>query len=101
MSNWDREPTDPCAECGAPDIGWFSVLYRKKERRNNRPDPGNLCGKCAGSRDGKRISEEILSEERTQISDKEHKRIAHLTRPEQIHPVSGPKPRAPTLDTLS
>jgi hypothetical protein len=55
-----------CARCGktGEHIGWFADLYRKKEIRNNRPDPGNLCGACAGSDTGRRIAAEINSKDK-------------------------------------
>jgi hypothetical protein len=52
--------TDKCDQCGKTDegIGWFGAAYRRKELKNGRADPGNLCGACAGSVDGKRIGAE-------------------------------------------
>jgi hypothetical protein len=49
-----------CDRCGKTDdgIGWFAAAYRKKELRNGRNDPGNLCGSCAGSDTGHRIAVE-------------------------------------------
>lgn len=50
-----------CAKCGKSDdaIGWFGALFRKNEVRRGRPDPGILCGSCAGSRTGERIANEL------------------------------------------
>ncbi len=50
-----------CVKCGTADEGveWFGMAYRKKELRAGRPDPGILCGACAGARDGARIGEDI------------------------------------------
>lgn len=50
-----------CDGCGNPVTSWFTAAYRKKELRNDRADPGNLCGNCAGSRDGQRIGAEIVA----------------------------------------
>jgi hypothetical protein len=46
-----------CDRCGKTEegVGWFAAAYRKVELRKGRPDPGNLCGSCAGSDTGKRI----------------------------------------------
>lgn len=58
-------PTDQenntCDRCGKTEkgIGWFASAYRRKELHNDRPDPGNLCGACAGSDTGKRIAQEV------------------------------------------
>jgi hypothetical protein len=57
---------DTCDRCGKTKegIGWFATVYRKHELRHGRSDPGNLCGSCAGSDNGKRIADEMLSDER-------------------------------------
>lgn len=54
---------DTCGRCGKTEegIGWFAAAYRKKELKSSRPDPGNLCGSCAGSENGKRIAAEVLA----------------------------------------
>lgn len=38
-----------CDRCGVFDEGvrWFAPLFRVHELQKKRPDPGNLCGKCA------------------------------------------------------
>lgn len=57
-SQMDNDTCDNC-KATAEGIGWIARGYRKKELKNGRPDPGNLCGACAGSRDGKRIATEV------------------------------------------
>lgn len=47
--------------CGALVSGWFARAYRRKELKCGRSDPGLLCSKCAGSRDGNRIGAEIAA----------------------------------------
>lgn len=57
-----REMTDDtCTACGKVDlgIGWFGPAYRRNEIRHGRPDPGNLCGACAGKITGRRIVAEL------------------------------------------
>jgi hypothetical protein len=51
-----------CDQCGktTEGIGWFARAFRIKELRKGRPDPGNLCGDCAGHVDGTRIGKEVL-----------------------------------------
>jgi hypothetical protein len=53
---------DTCDRCEKtePGIGWFARGYRKMTIRRESRDPGNLCGKCAGSDTGKKIAAEIL-----------------------------------------
>lgn len=57
---------DTCDECGKSEdaIGWFAQAYRKIEIRRGRPDPGNLCGSCAGHVTGTRIGHEIAEKEK-------------------------------------
>lgn len=52
---------DTCDRCGKTEDGIdsFGAANRRKELRNGRPDPGNLCGSCAGSDTGKRIAREL------------------------------------------
>lgn len=50
----------PCERCGGVANTWFAEAVRHKELKNGRPDPGILCGSCAGSDTGKRIAKEIL-----------------------------------------
>lgn len=54
-----------CDRCNATDIGidWFAKAYRAKELKHGRADPGNLCGKCAGSDTGKRIGDEDFAKQ--------------------------------------
>lgn len=49
-----------CDRCGKTEDGidWFAEAYRKYEAKHGRPNPGNLCGACAGSDTGKRIAKE-------------------------------------------
>lgn len=51
-----------CRSCGKdePGVEFFGKLYRAKELKAGREDPGILCGECAGSRDGTRIGEELF-----------------------------------------
>lgn len=51
-----------CDCCGKTEegIGWFAKAFRKTETRKGRPDPGNLCGSCAGHITGDRIGDDIL-----------------------------------------
>jgi hypothetical protein len=58
------DPAETCDACGKVDSGisWWGPAFRKKELRAGRPDPGNLCGKCSGSVDGKRIGEQVAIE---------------------------------------
>ena len=60
------ERNDVCDECGKKegDLGYFAAAYRKAQLKMGRPDPGNLCGECAGALTGKRIAEDILREEK-------------------------------------
>lgn len=57
---------DTCDNCGKNEegIGWFARAFRKNELRHGRPDPGNICGSCAGSISGPRIAQEVLAKER-------------------------------------
>lgn len=54
-----------CDRCGKTEegIGWFARGYRKMTMRREQRDPGNLCGKCAGSETGFRIGSEIAKAE--------------------------------------
>lgn len=58
-------PNNTCDGCGKTDegIGWFAKAYRLNELRRGRPDPGNLCGSCAGSQSGVRIADEIIAKD--------------------------------------
>lgn len=58
---------DTCDRCGKTDegIAWFAAAFRKAELRHGRPDPGNLCGSCAGSVTGNRIADEIIAKQAT------------------------------------
>lgn len=53
---------DTCSRCGKSEEGvaFFASAYRKNEMRHGRPDPGNLCGSCAGSDAGKRVAGNVL-----------------------------------------
>jgi len=53
--------SDTCEQCGKTEggIGRFAAAYRRRELAAGRPDPGMLCGACAGSRTGARIADEI------------------------------------------
>lgn len=55
---------DTCDKCGKtePGVDWIGKAFRKMELRHNRPDPGHLCGSCAGSVTGKRIGQKIAAE---------------------------------------
>ena len=59
-----QKDNDTCDRCGHTElgIGWFAAAYRRKELKAGRPDPGNLCGDCAGSVDGPRIADEVLKD---------------------------------------
>lgn len=48
-----------CSKCGEP-CGEFALIYRKKELRADRDDPGHLCGSCAGARDGAMIKADVF-----------------------------------------
>jgi len=56
----DGTENNTCDTCGKTDmgIGWFGKAYRRNELKRGRPDPGNLCGSCAGSHTGKRVAAE-------------------------------------------
>jgi hypothetical protein len=56
--------SDTCDKCGKtePGVGWIAKGFRKMELRHGRPDPGNLCGACAGSLTGKRLGEKWAAE---------------------------------------
>jgi len=51
---------DTCDRCGKTDegISWFGPAYRKNELKHGRPDPGTLCGDCAGHDTGIRLAAE-------------------------------------------
>ena len=53
---------DVCDGCGkrGEGVAWWGPAYRKKELRNGRDDPGNLCGECSGARDGERIGQDYV-----------------------------------------
>jgi hypothetical protein len=55
---------DTCSRCDKTEegIGWFAAAYRKMTKRLHGFDPGNLCGKCAGSETGKRIAAVMCDE---------------------------------------
>lgn len=57
--------SDICTGCGARDEGirFFGTAYRKARLRNGHPDPGNLCGTCAGRITAIEIVERMLAEE--------------------------------------
>ena len=54
--------SDTCDACGKTQggIDWFAAAYRALQLRRGKPDPGNLCGSCAGAITGKEIGEEIF-----------------------------------------
>lgn len=56
---------DTCDRCGKsePGIGWIASGYRKIMLRKGLPDPGNLCGSCAGRDTGKRIAETVSKQD--------------------------------------
>lgn len=53
------QENNTCTRCDKTEdgIGWFADLYRKAMKRKGLPDPGNLCGACAGSTTGKAIAD--------------------------------------------
>lgn len=55
---------DTCVRCSKTQggIGWFANAYRRSQLRKGNPDPGNLCGACAGSDTGKEIGRRIAAE---------------------------------------
>ena len=55
-----------CDHCGKTDLGisWFARAFRNKELREQRSDPGNLCGDCAGRIIGPRIAQVVLDEDK-------------------------------------
>lgn len=57
----EDEDQGTCDKCGKERIGWFAAAFRKNEMRRGRPDPGTLCGSCAGSLTGNRLADEALS----------------------------------------
>jgi hypothetical protein len=56
-----------CDKCGrsSQHIAEFSQVYRLMEIRAGRPNPGNLCGECAGAQ----TAERIVREGGTQVQD--------------------------------
>jgi hypothetical protein len=66
--NFSRPPprvelNDTCDRCGKTDegIGWIARGYRLMRLKRGHPDPGNLCGACAGSETGKEIGARLAS----------------------------------------
>jgi hypothetical protein len=53
---------DKCDGCGKEEAGiaWFAAAFRKVRLKKGQPDPGNLCGSCAGRITGKEIGQEIF-----------------------------------------
>ncbi|MBP1297088.1 MULTISPECIES: hypothetical protein [Bradyrhizobium] len=53
--------SDTCDACGKTEEGvaWFAAAFRKVRLKKDKPDPGNLCGGCAGSITGKEIGAEV------------------------------------------
>ena len=51
-----------CDRCEKLDlgIGPFAAAYREQELLRGHPDPGTLCGRCAGTEMGHRIACDIL-----------------------------------------
>ncbi|MGJ4945101.1 hypothetical protein ACQR1W_31385 [Bradyrhizobium sp. HKCCYLS1011] len=56
------KPSDTCENCGKNEAGisWFATRFRQISMQGGYPDPGNLCGKCAGGVQGERIADEII-----------------------------------------
>lgn len=53
---------DTCSKCGKTQggIDWFGAAFRKLRLRKGHPDPGILCGSCAGAITGKEIGEKVF-----------------------------------------
>jgi len=69
---------DQCDKCKtwAYGIGVFAAYFRETEIKEGRPDPGNLCGVCAGNYVAHRIADEILGPMRSSRVKRQH---VHLT----------------------
>lgn len=54
-----------CDRCGKNEegIGWFAKAFKKARTRKGKPDPGNLCGSCAGRITGSEIGSNINQSE--------------------------------------
>lgn len=57
-----KPASDTRDECGKTQggVAWFAAAFRKVRLRKGHPDPGNLCGSCAGGITGKEIGEAVF-----------------------------------------
>jgi hypothetical protein len=53
--------SDTCDACGKTQggIAWFAAGFRKLWLKQGKPDPGNLCGSCAGAITGREIGGKV------------------------------------------
>jgi hypothetical protein len=56
---------DKCDGCGKeePGIDWFAKAFRRLRLKKGQPDPGHLCGACAGRITGKEIGQAIFGKD--------------------------------------
>jgi hypothetical protein len=61
-----NDPNNTCDKCGKTEEGvdWFAKAFRRMQLKRGNPDPGHLCGSCAGSVTGKEIGRKIAAESR-------------------------------------
>jgi hypothetical protein len=66
LMNKKDEYNNTCDRCGKTEagIGWFARAYRLSRIRKGEPDPGNVCGACAGGETGKEIGSRIIEKEK-------------------------------------
>jgi hypothetical protein len=66
VMNKKDEYNNTCDRCGKTEagIGWFARAYRLSRIRKGKPDPGNVCGACAGGETGKEIGSRIIEKEK-------------------------------------
>ncbi|WP_316207425.1 hypothetical protein [Bradyrhizobium sp. SZCCHNR3118] len=55
--------SDVCDGCGKEEAGisWFAEAFRRLRAKKDQPDPGNLCGGCAGSLSGREIADRLIN----------------------------------------
>lgn len=63
MTEPKEQARDTCVKCGAQGLGveWFGAAFRKMQLRRGKPDPGILCGNCAGKVSGAEIADDLIA----------------------------------------